>query len=165
MILSNQNEYRYCSYKMKESIEKRDYTRDQVKKLLDARQEMLVQFCELAGVVPYQIVEPGMMDDPVNLKIKAFCQKMIDYIATGHFVIYKRLASGSERRQRVLNVAAQVYSAIEDTTDIAIAFNDKYDEHDHVLDLSNLSSDLAMLGEMISGRADHEDRLINALTS
>ena len=66
---------------------------------------------------------------------------------------------------RCLEVAAKVYSSIEDTTDIAIAFNDKYDEHDHLLDFSNLQNDLAMLGEAMSNRADYEDRLIDALVS
>jgi len=145
--------------------DKRDFTREQIRKLLDERQEMLVQFCELAGVVPYQIHPVEMVDDRVEMNLRAFCQKMIDYIATGHFVIYERLLNGGERRNQVLDVAAEVYSGIEDSTDIAVAFNDKYDELDHALDLSNLSNDLAMLGEAMSNRADREDRLINALIS
>ena len=139
--------------------EKREYTRDQVLKLLDERQEMLVLYCELAGLDPYQ------SDRSLETRIRAFCQKMIDYIAAGHFAIYDRLSNGGERRQNVLDVAAVVYSRLEDTTDIALAFNDKYDEHDHILDYSRLSSDLAMLGEVLSNRADCEDRLIEALLS
>ena len=141
------------------TAEKREFTRDQIHKLLDERQEMLVLFCQLAGLDPYQ------SNAPVDQRVRAFCQKMIDYIAAGHFAIYQRLSTGGERRQRVLDVAAVVYSSIEDTTDIAIAFNDKYDEHDHLLDFSNLENDLAMLGEAMSNRADFEDRLINALIS
>ena len=141
------------------SADKRSYTRDQVLKLLDERQEMLVLFCQLAGLDPYQ------SSAPVEQRVRAFCQKMIDYIAAGHFAIYDRLSNSGERRHRVLEVAAIVYSSIEDTTDIAIAFNDKYDENDHVLDFSNLQSDLAMLGEAMSNRADYEDRLLDALVS
>jgi len=139
--------------------DKRGHTRDQVSKLLDERQEMLVLFCQLGGLEPYQSTIP------VEQQIRAFCQKMIDYIAAGHFAIYDRLSYGGERRQQVLEVAAIVYSSIEDTTDIAIAFNDKYDEHDHLLDFSNLQNDLALLGEAMSNRADYEDRLIDALIS
>ena len=139
--------------------EKREYTRDQVLKLLDERQEMLVLYCELAGLDPYQ------NDRPLESKIRAFCQKMIDYIAAGHFAIYDRLSNGGERRQNVLDVAHLVYSRLEDTTDVALAFNDKYDEHDHPLDYSNLANDLAMLGEVLSNRADFEDKLIEALLS
>ncbi len=141
------------------SADKRSYTRDQVLKLLDERQEMLVLFCQLAGLDPYQ------SSAPVEQRVRAFCQKMIDYIAAGHFTIYDRLSNSGERRHQVLEVAAIVYSSIEDTTDIAIAFNDKYDENDHVLDFSNLQSDLAMLGEAMSNRADYEDRLLDALVS
>lgn len=139
--------------------EKRIYTRDQVSKLLDERQEMLVLFCQLAGLDPYH------SSAPIEHQLRAFCQKMIDYIAAGHFAIYDRLLNGGERRHPVLEVAARVYSSIEDTTDIAVAFNDKYDEHDHLLDFSNLQNDLAMLGEALSNRADYEDRLIDALIS
>jgi regulator of sigma D len=139
--------------------EKREYTRDQVLKLLDERQEMLVLYCELAGLDPYQ------NDRPLDAKLRAFCQKMIDYIAAGHFAIYDRLANGGERRHNVLDVAGRVYSRLEDTTDIALAFNDKYDDSDHLLDYSNLAGDLAMLGEAISNRADYEDQLIDALLS
>lgn len=139
--------------------DKRAYTRDQVSKLLDERQEMLVMFCQLAGLEPYTT------STPVDYQIRTFCQKMIDYIAAGHFAIYDRLSNGGERRHQVLEVAAIVYSSIEDTTDIAIAFNDKYDEQDHLLDFSNLQNDLAMLGEAMSNRADYEDRLIDALVS
>lgn len=141
------------------SADKRSYTRDQVLKLLDERQEMLVLFCQLAGLDPYQ------SSAPVEQRVRAFCQKMIDYIAAGHFAIYDRLSNGGERRHQVLEVAAMFYSSIEDTTDIAIAFNDKYDEHDHLLEFSNLQRDLAMLGEAMSNRADYEDRLIDALVS
>ena len=148
---------------MTETSERRDYTRDQILKLLDERQEMLVLFCELAGVVPYQIEEQERIREPVNLKMRELCQKMIDYIAAGHFAIYDRLSNGGERRQEVLDAAAIVFSGIEDTTDIAIAFNDKYDDHDHILDLTNLPKDLSILGEAMSNRADYEDRLIDAL--
>ena len=144
---------------MAKSVNKREYTREQILKLVAERQEMLVLFCQLAGLDPYNT------NEPVDLKLKAFCQKMIDYIAAGHFAIYDRLSNGGERRQQVLEVAAHVYSCIEDTTDVALAFNDKYDEHDHVLDYSNLTNDLAMLGEVMSNRADYEDQLIDALVS
>lgn len=137
--------------------EKRDFTRDQITKLLDERQEMLVLFCQVAGLDPYQ------SDEPVENKVKAFCQKMIDYIAAGHFAIYDRLMNGGERRKQVLDTAAKVYSSIEDTTDIAIAFNDKYDEHDHSLNFTNFQNDLALLGEAMSNRADYEDQLIDSL--
>ncbi|MFW2439800.1 MAG: Rsd/AlgQ family anti-sigma factor [Arenicellales bacterium] len=137
--------------------EKRNFTRDQIHKLLDERQEMLVLFCQVAGLDPYQ------SGNPLDQDIKAFCQKMIDYIAAGHFAIYDRLLNGGERRKQVLDIAAKVYASIEDTTDIAVAFNDKYDEQDHSLDFTNLQNDLAMLGEAMSNRADYEDQLIDSL--
>ncbi len=142
---------------MTATANKRDFTRDQINKLLDERQDMLVLFCRVAGLDPFQ------SNDPLQQSVRAFCQKMIDYIAAGHFAIYDRLMNGGERRKQVLAIAARVYSSIEDTTDIAVAFNDKYDEHDHSLNFENLQNDLAMLGEALSNRADYEDQLIDSL--
>jgi len=142
---------------MTAAANKRDFTHDQINKLLDERQDMLVLFCRVAGLDPFQ------SNDPLQQSVRTFCQKMIDYIAAGHFAIYECLLSGGERRKPVLAVAARVYSSIEDTTDIAVAFNDKYDEHDHLLNFENLQNDLAMLGEALSNRADYEDQLIESL--
>jgi regulator of sigma D len=138
-------------------VERREQTRDQVLKLLEDRQHMLVSYCELAGLEPYNNTKP------VEEKLRTFCQKLVDYLATGHFTIYNRIEGGDEDRNHVLEIAREVMPGIEDTTDISVAFNDKYDESDHSLTLDYLSSDMDMLGESLGSRADYEDRLINAL--
>ena len=138
-------------------VERREQTRDQVLKLLEDRQHMLVSYCELAGLEPY------INSKPVEEKLRTFCQKLIDYLATGHFTIYTRIEDGGEGRSHVLEIAREVMPGIEDTTEISVAFNDKYDENDHSLKLDYLASDMDMLGESLGSRADYEDRLINAL--
>ena len=138
-------------------VERREQTRDQILKLLEDRQHMLVSYCELAGLDPY------VNSKPVEDKLRTFCQKLVDYLATGHFTIYNRLENGEESRAHVLGVARDVMPSIADTTEISIAFNDKYDESDHPLKLDFLASDMDMLGENLGTRADYEDRLINAL--
>ena len=139
------------------TVERREQTRDHIIKLLDDRQHMLVSYCELAGLAPYANTKP------VEQKLRIFCQKLVDYLASGHFTIYNRIVDGKEYRKEVLEVARQVMPGINDTTDIAVAFNDKYDESDHQLVLDNLNSDMDILGESLGSRADYEDRLINAL--
>jgi regulator of sigma D len=138
-------------------VERREQTRDHVLQLLEERQHMLVSYCELAGLDPY------VSSKPVEEKLRSFCQKLVDYLATGHFTIYDRIENGNEYRSHVLEVAREVMPGIEDTTDISVAFNDKYDESDHALQLDYLASDMDMLGESLGTRADYEDRLINAL--
>lgn len=138
-------------------VERRSQTRDHVLKLLEDRQHMLVSYCELAGLDPY------VNSKPVEEKLRTFCQDLVDYLATGHFTIYDRIENGNEFRTHVLEVAREVMPGIDDTTEISIAFNDKYDESDHVLQLDYLASDMDMLGESLGNRADYEDRLINAL--
>lgn len=138
-------------------VERRAQTRDHVLKLLEDRQHMLVSYCELAGLDPY------VNSKPVEEKLRTFCQNLVDYLATGHFTIYDRIENGNEYRNHVLEVAREVMPGIGDTTEISIAFNDKYDDSDHPLQLDFLASDMDMLGESLGNRADYEDRLINAL--
>jgi len=131
--------------------------REQLMKLLDQRQHMLALFCELAGLEPYH--EPR----PVDEKLRLFCERLVDYIAAGHFTLYESFTAPSMDDRGLRSLSREPLQHIEDTTDIAVAFNDKYDESDHPLDLTRLSADLAMLGEALATRADSEDRLINAL--
>lgn len=143
---------------MQEAVDdRRERTRDQILKLLEDRQHMLVSYCELAGLEPY------VNSEPVEDKLQNFCQKLVDYLATGHFVIYNRINDGDEKRRHVLEVADRVLPRIDDTTEIAVAFNDKYDASDHVLQFDQLATDMDLLGESLGSRADYEDRLIDAL--
>lgn len=72
-----------------------------------------------------------------------FSQMLIDYISLGHFGVYERLLSGTERRDRVLTAANEIYPDLSNTTEAAISFNEKYehveeiDEFDELEDLSS----------------------------
>jgi regulator of sigma D len=81
-----------------------------------------------------------------------------------HFEIYERIIDGLERRGKVVDVAREVYPRISEASEVAVEFNDKYDEADHDLDLSQLDADLSKLGEELAVRIEMEDRIIDALT-
>jgi len=132
-------------------------TEDMIGKLLKERQEMLVHFCRVAGLDPYNASRPNrdMIED--------FCQVLVDYAAFGHFEIYTRILSGEEQRKEVLEVANDIYPQIAEATDFAVAFNDKYDQLTHTEPLDKLNDDLCMLGEEIAVRIEVEDRLIDAM--
>jgi len=137
--------------------ERRSGTRQMVRNLLAERQEMLVAYCRLAGLEPY---DP---DKPVKRQLEEFCQLLMDYAAFGHFELYGRISEGQERRADILGIAERVYPKIAEATEGAVAFNDKYDAAAHELDLESLPSDLSSLGERLAMRLEMEDRFVEAL--
>lgn len=139
--------------------DRRNRTQDIVDKLLAERQQMLALFCRVAGLEPFNDSKPD-----VDV-LQSFCQVLVDYSAFGHFEIYERIVNGRERRKRVLDVASEVYPRIASASEVAVAFNDKYDSSDHELDLDHLSADLGKLGEELAVRIELEDGIISALTS
>lgn len=137
--------------------DRRTRTEEMVEKLLLERQEMLTQFCQLAGLEPFS---PGELDER---RLKSFCQVLMDYIAFGHFEILARIVRGEEKRSGVVTVAEQVYDRIVEATDYAVAFNDKYDtSHQH--EMEQLEKDLSVLGEELAVRIEMEDRLVAAMS-
>lgn len=140
-----------------ERKERRIGTRQMVGNLLAERQEMLVAYCRLAGLEPYG------PDKPVKRQLEEFCQLLMDYTAFGHFELYRRIAEGNERRVRVAQEARLAYPQIEEVTEKAVEFNDRYDASDHPLKLDSLPNDLSRLGERLALRLEFEDRLVEAL--
>jgi regulator of sigma D len=130
-----------------------------VDKWLAERQEMLVMFCQLAGLESYN------PDRPEKVLLRDFCQVLVDYMAFGHFEIYGRITKGEERRANVVAVAEAAYPRISEVTEFAVAFNDKYDTSDHEQSLDHLHDDLSKLGEELASRVELEDQLVAALMS
>ena len=87
----------------------------------------------------------------------------MDYIAAGHFTLYERIVNGEERRQRVAEVADDIYPDIAETTGAALDFNDKYERPEKVNEGEQLSADLSVLGEQLANRIELEDKLIKLL--
>jgi regulator of sigma D len=140
--------------------ERRTGSRELVKKLLEERTEMLVLYCRLAGLEPFD--EPKRRGSAQKL-LQEFCQVLVDYIAAGHFALYERIANGSERREALAVLAAKYYPRIAETTDVALAFNDKYDCEDHCEITPDLAKDLSQLGEQLAARIELEDQLLKLL--
>jgi regulator of sigma D len=139
--------------------ERRTGTQEIVDQLLSERQEVLVLFCRVAGLEPYA-AEQSTME-----LLQDFCEVLVDYSAFGHFEIYQRIVNGEERREEVIKVAEEVYDQIAEASEMAVAFNDRYDAADHNLELARLGEDLSVLGEELAMRIEVEDRIISALTS
>lgn len=96
--------------------------------------------------------------------LNEFCQVLVDYIAAGHFGLYERIVEGTERRRGVADLAVKLYPRIDETTQAALAFNEKYEADRDDIDLSGLHEELSLLGEELTTRIEYEDQLINELS-
>ncbi|WP_026972184.1 Rsd/AlgQ family anti-sigma factor [Aliagarivorans marinus] len=123
---------------------------------LEARKELLISYCEIAGLPPYESADRGL---PENDKIVSFCEQLVDYASTGHFEVYDQIAERCEAGS-----SEALISKITATTDTALAFNDRYAEvDDQELELANLDRDLSALGQTMEERFAIEDKLLDAL--
>jgi regulator of sigma D len=140
-------------------IERRQLTGKIVQQLLDERRQVWSLYCAIGGIQLFTA------DQPLEAKLQEFCQLLIDYISLGHFGVYQRIADGTERRRRVLDVAERIYPRIAEATDAAVDFNDKYENLSEESVRAQLADDLSKLGEELAIRSDLEDQLLSAMTS
>lgn len=145
------------SSEVQEQHERRSGTRSLIDKMLTERQRMLVLFERLAGVEPYADEIPN--DD----LLQEFSQILVDYIASGHFGLYERIAEGKERRRAIVNLADKLYPRIANTTQIAVEFNDEYEKSNGTRISDNLTNMLSKLGEELAVRIELEDQLISEM--
>lgn len=149
-------------------VDRRQSIGGTVRKLVGERQEVLVKFCQLAGVTATDEVDDEASDDvgfqPAVGDLEAFCETLMDYLGSGHFELYQRIIDGDERRHGVLRAAQQFYPTIAETTQFLVEFNDKYDHFEgSPEECQTLRADLNKVGKAISLRSDFEDKILNAL--
>lgn len=127
---------------------------------LDKRQELLVTYCQIAGLPPF---EPSNHTLPGYEEIQDFCGKLVDYVSAGHFEVYNEVVSRCETHgQDSLQLAEQLIPRITETTDVALDFNDKYAEKSKP-ELTHLDDDLSRLGQGMEIRFELEDQLLDTL--
>ena len=143
--------------------DRRARTRKEIKQLIAERNNVLSQYYNLAS---HADQNPGDNEATLEL-LQEFCQDMVDYLATGHFEIYRRIEEKEERRSEIVQLADQVFNRITETTAVAVAFNDLYDTSANFNPdvLEQLPEHLSKLGEELATRIDLEDRFINTLLS
>ncbi|MCK4743700.1 MAG: Rsd/AlgQ family anti-sigma factor [Sulfuriflexus sp.] len=141
-----------------DSVERRNRANNIEEHLTDERADMLVQFCRIAGVDPWD--EPHTATELQNM-LQEFCEILVDYLAAGHFGLYQRFIDGEERRDEIRQLAEKLYPQISETTQMALDFNDKYEiKSDKEFDKS-FSDDLSKLGQALAVRIELEDQLLN----
>ena len=144
------------------TVERRSQSHRAIQKLVDHRTQMLSLYGELAAHRPYTGSDNS---EYISNLVQRFCQALIDYTADAHFRLYRFVDNNKERRATVSNIAEKVYPQIEESTQMILDFNDKYDTDESNKDLSKLESDLSILGEKLADRIEQEDLLVDVLSS
>ncbi|MFT4927450.1 MAG: regulator of sigma D [Phenylobacterium sp.] len=136
---------------------------------LNERQELLVRYCQLAGTSQFEQKDNAL---PVEADIILFCQVMMDYISAGHFEVYEQIVKACKTNGVTSHqLATNLYPRIDETTDSALVFNDKYADQEGLnggnADLeeffADFDADLSKVGQAMEERFGLEDELIEAL--
>ena len=148
--------------KQQPNFDRRTRTQKEIKQLIAERNSVLSKYYNLTNHAD----DTGDIEALQEL-LQEFCQDMIDYIATGHFEIYRRIEEGVERRNEIIELSDDVFHKIINTTKVAINFNDLYDYSDDFNSdlLKNFPTQLSDLGEHLAVRIELEDKFINTLLS
>jgi regulator of sigma D len=146
---------------MKEQLdvaqERRSGSNQLIQHMLKERNQLLSLLLQVSSEGNEDITEQSEAD------LDEFVQVLVDYIAAGHFGLYERIAEGKERRKAVSDLAVEIYPRIEQTTQIALAFDEKYNSENKNKNMNHFQKDLSMLGEELTTRIELEDQLIQLM--
>lgn len=126
---------------------------------LNERQDLLVQYCKIAGLPPFERDHTAM---PAKETIESFCEILMDYLSAGHFEVYDLITEESDNEASA-QISQEIYPKLKASTDIALSFNDTYAEVSPSQDLSDFDQHLSRLGQTMEERFALEDRLISSL--
>lgn len=141
------------------SSDRRKHTLQLIEKLQSERDQLWFLYCDLATLKPFPAT------DAIKKRLNQFSQILIDYLSLGHFGVYERLLNGKERRDNILEIAKKIYPEIEATTEVAVAFNDKYEATGTLTSFGDLEKDLSILGEHLAKRIDLEDQFCHLIAN
>ncbi|UZE96423.1 sigma D regulator [Alkalimarinus alittae] len=131
---------------------------DIVDKWLKERQDLIVLYCDITST-------EGESTEALVTRYQHFCQLLVDYVSAGHFEVYEQLIQeAKEFDDGGLELAKKIIPQIEQTTEIALKFNDQFDNVHKVDDgLGSLVSEMSRLGEVLADRFELEDAMLEAL--
>lgn len=125
---------------------------------LNARQELIVQYCNLLACKPLSA------EYPLGQNVQSFCQNMMDYCSAGHFEIYEQLIrEAKEFDDGGIELARQLVPQLDVLTGRCVDFNDIYDQHCSFDMLAGFPAALSAIGEVLEDRFELEDQMIERL--
>ena len=124
---------------------------------LKERRALLGRYTEIAVAL-----DSNPDDDTLRQRQKSLCELLVDYVSAGHFEVFHELLTEAEAfADGSSAIAGKVIPAIGDTTEVILAYEEKYNSRDNHVD--TLKRDLSALGEVLESRFVMEDRLIAGL--
>ena len=131
---------------------------DLIDKWLNERRQLIVALCDLS-------VNPGSNQEQKAEQFQRFCQILVDYVSVGHFEVYEQLIlEAAEYNDGGTELAKKVIPQIDKHTEIALSFNDRFDDIHKVDDgVQSLMKELDTLGKTLEDRFELEDQLIAKL--
>lgn len=124
-----------------------------ITELQNERKDLWALYCQIGELKPFPDV------DAVKPKLAQFAEVLVDYVSLGHFGLYERILSGTERRASIIDLATGIYPEFSEVTELSVYFNDKYEHAEAIKTLDGLANDLSLLGESLAKRFDLEDQL------
>ncbi|SBS26951.1 Regulator of sigma D [Marinomonas spartinae] len=131
---------------------------DIIDRWLKQRQHLIESWVTLRDLEEYT-----QMDTP---KIQHLCELLVDYVSVGHFNVYEQLALEAQefKDDSALKLLNELMPEIDESTEVALEFNDKYDTQKHVsAQLEALPCSMKTLAVVMAERFQLEDRLIEEL--
>ncbi|UTV27601.1 sigma D regulator [Photobacterium atrarenae] len=137
-------------------------TSDVIDHWLMSRQQLLIDYCKLAGLPPFEHKQRQL---PTAAQLQLFSQQLVDYISEGHFKIYDMVmarwnATGYSPTEEI----STLYSQITETTDPLLNFTDRYGDIKEDDEIPDFDNDLSAVGELIESRFELEDELIELIS-
>jgi regulator of sigma D len=130
---------------------------DLLTRWLKERRELLGKYTQIAVAL-----DTSPESASLTQRQKALCSVLVDYVSAGHFEVFHELLNEAETFADGSGaLAKQLMPAIGDTTEVILAYEEKYGSGDAYPD--TLQRDLSSLGEMLESRFLLEDRLIAGL--
>lgn len=130
---------------------------DLLTRWLKERRELLGSYTRIAVALDGEL-EPTRLAQHQ----RGLCSVLVDYVSAGHFEVYHELLNEAETfADGSAGLAQQLMPAIGDTTEVILAYEEKYGSGDAYPE--TLQRDLSALGEVLESRFVLEDRLIAGL--
>ncbi len=121
-----------------------------VQRWLKDRQHLLVELVALSRGLRNR----GAALDCLSTRMQQFCDRLVDYVSTGHFEVYADLASAPQGSR----LLTRLWSQLQTTTDTVLNFNEV--SSSGRLDRHGMALQLATLSVAMEDRFSIEDRLV-----
>jgi len=130
---------------------------DLLQRWLKERRTLLTRYTEIVVMNDSTVPDAALVQ-----RQKDLCSILVDYVSAGHFEVFHELLNEAESfADGSGDLALTVMPAIGDTTEVILAYEEKYGTGQYYSD--TLERDLSVLGELLESRFVMEDRLIAGL--